>query len=177
MIRGGWTRILNRVDLFTNDFDRTMEEYKAGFGDIKGNHWLGLRNMRALVKYNKMKLRIEFFNNETDDYMSDYESFYLYPEYEDFRIYLGYKIQGDVGYDNSHIDNINGAKFSAKDKDNDNIYYYNCAKVHKGGFWFSTNCYFICPTCSSNVNGQLAIGYYHRFFKNIKMYLKPSGFC
>lgn len=174
MTRGGWIRIMNRVDLTTDDFDKTMEEYRKGFGDINGNHWLGLRNMRALVKYNKMKLRVEFYNNHTDDYMCEYESFYLYPEYEDFRIYLGNKVYGDIGYDNSHIEEINGMKFSAKDHDNDDIFYYNCAKIHKGGFWFGGNCFYMCPTCGSNVDGQLNIGDYRRFFKYIKMYLKPA---
>ena len=45
MTGGGWTRIMNKVDAQTNDFDKTMEENKEGFGDLYGNQWLVLRNI------------------------------------------------------------------------------------------------------------------------------------
>ena len=43
MTTGGWTRIQQRQDGSVN-FDRTWDETKYTFGDINGEHWLGIKN-------------------------------------------------------------------------------------------------------------------------------------
>ncbi len=42
MFKGGWTRIMNRVDNSLS-FNKPLNDYIVGFGPLKQNHWLGLR--------------------------------------------------------------------------------------------------------------------------------------
>lgn len=44
MSTGGWTRIQRRQDGSVN-FERNWEETKIGFGDLMGEHWLGIYNV------------------------------------------------------------------------------------------------------------------------------------
>ena len=45
---GGWTVLLKRQD-GSVDFYRNWTDYKNGFGNLEGEHWLGLENMYLLT--------------------------------------------------------------------------------------------------------------------------------
>ena len=54
----GYIVIQQRVD--DTNFDRTLNEYKDGFGDAPdGSFWLGLDTLHSLTSQNSYKLRIE----------------------------------------------------------------------------------------------------------------------
>ncbi|CAI2356121.1 unnamed protein product [Caenorhabditis sp. 36 PRJEB53466] len=46
---GGWTVIQRRADREGSFHKRTMAEYENGFGNLKGNHWLGLEKLNLLA--------------------------------------------------------------------------------------------------------------------------------
>ena len=48
MNRGGWIVFQRRRDGSEN-FYRGWMEYENGFGDVKGEHWLGLKNISCLT--------------------------------------------------------------------------------------------------------------------------------
>ena len=58
---GGWTYILNRYDGSQN-FSKNWDSYKAGFGHIAGEFWLGLEKIYQLVgKIPTISIQFPFF--------------------------------------------------------------------------------------------------------------------
>lgn len=51
MERGGWTVIMRReASDRSAEFNRPLENYKTGFGDLKKNHWLGNINIVFVIR-------------------------------------------------------------------------------------------------------------------------------
>lgn len=97
MEKGGWTRILNRIDRLTPAFDRMWDEYAAGFGEIEGNYWLGLRAMQLLTYQEQMTLRIEVASqNGRDAEFIEYSSFLVFPESQNFKVYVNVSSRGTL---------------------------------------------------------------------------------
>ena len=46
--KGGWTYVINRFDGSVN-FDRKWTDYKQSFGNLSGEHWLGLDHLYELT--------------------------------------------------------------------------------------------------------------------------------
>ena len=71
---------MNRVNSITNDFNRTIQEYKNGFGHLESNYWLGLSNTKYLTSQSlneRTLLRIEFKSVYLDEYFIEYDNFKL----------------------------------------------------------------------------------------------------
>jgi hypothetical protein len=61
MTRGGWTVVQKQFNGDV-DFQRNYSDYINGFGNVSGDHWLGLDKIRALttIPGNTSSLRIDF---------------------------------------------------------------------------------------------------------------------
>jgi len=138
----GWTVIQRRID-GSVDFDRDWSDYVGGFGDKNGEYWLGLDAIHRLTRDGDKILRIEMKNSHGDKRFAEYESFYVGPgpfyrlEFDGFT--------GNAGNSMTHVQNLNGMKFTTRDRDNDN-YSNNCATNHNG--WWYNKCF------RANLNGQ-----------------------
>ena len=55
-LRGGWTYVLNRYN-GSQKFDLPWHYYKHGFGNIKGEFWLGLDTLHLLTGFYLVLLR------------------------------------------------------------------------------------------------------------------------
>ena len=55
---GGWTVFQKRLDGSVNFF-RGWNEYKIGFGHLKGEYWLGLGKIHRLTQAQRYKLRVD----------------------------------------------------------------------------------------------------------------------
>lgn len=142
---GGWTVIQRRFD-GSVDFNRYWYEYVNGFGNLTGEHWLGLKYINQLTNNCNSTLQIELEDFEEDRKHAEYSSFSI----NSYR----YRLSVD-GYSSTAGDGLgdsiyyryrhNGMRFSTKDRDYDN-YYRSCAQIYNSGWWFNS-------CMASNLNG------------------------
>ena len=144
MQSGGWTRIMNRVNIEPKEFgsfNKSMQEYTNGFGDVLLNHWLGLQTIKKLCDQEQMSLRTEFKSQNLDEYYIEYDQFRLSDN--KYELNLGHMLNGSI---TDQMRFHNGSKFTTYDQDNDSETKGNCAKEFNGGWWHSF--YFgTCYTC------------------------------
>ncbi|KAM8867312.1 angiopoietin-4 [Synchiropus picturatus] len=149
---GGWTVFQRRIN-GSVDFQRTWREYKMGFGDVWGEHWLGNEALYLMSSERLHSLRVEMRDWEGNSAHSLYERFTLASERQQYRLYLrGYS--GTAGRQSSLT--MHGSAFSTRDQDNDSCDHCKCAMMLTGGWWFDA-CGF------SNLNGM-----YYSLGQNIR---------
>ncbi|CAK6974480.1 angiopoietin-4 [Scomber scombrus] len=155
---GGWTVFQRRFN-GSVDFQRSWREYKMGFGDVFGEHWLGNEVLYLLTSQSQYSLRIELKDWEGNVAHAQYDRFTLASERQQYRLYLrGYR--GTVGRQSSLA--TQGTGFSTRDHDNDNCDHCKCALMLTGGWWFDA-CGF------SNLNGMYyVVGHNIRKLNGIK---------
>ena len=152
----GWIIIHQNVDSNFNWY-RLWADYKAGFGSIDADFWLGLEKMHLLTSSQAYRLRVEVQEETTGDwYSAEYWTFTIGDETNEwYRIHVdGYS--GDAG-DRMRVCqqtrwSMNGMNFTTRDRDNDNYAAGNCARFSVGAWWFnSCNC--VCLTCRNIFHG------------------------
>ena len=131
MKNGGWTVFQSRMD-GSVDFYRNWADYVVGFGQPKGEHWLGLENLVCLTtRRPRTELRVD---------LADYEGNYKYAQYSFFSVGnsgTNYRLN-IAGYTGTAGDSLtfhNGMQFSTKDSDNDQ-WSWNCATRLPGAWWY-----------------------------------------
>ena len=167
MKNGGWTVFQSRMD-GSVDFFRNWEDYVAGFGPLKGEHWLGLEKLVCLTTRRPItELRVG---------LADYEGNYKYAQYSFFSVgnsATKYRLNvanytGTAGDSRGYH---NDMQFSTKDRDNDQYSGGSCATSWHGAWWYGT-CH------HSNLNGLYrsglsgAQGVWWRQFLNNRISLK-----
>jgi len=153
----GWIMFHQHLEVGYYGWDLPWADYKAGFGSIDGNFWLGLEKVHLLTSSQPYRLRVEVQQRSTNLwYSAEYWSFKIGDELNDkYRLEVaGYS--GDAGdslqYEGDyHGDRCtgcyyhNGMNFTTKDHDND-MYSNNCAVYRRGGWWWN-ECMWACLTC------------------------------
>jgi ficolin len=137
---GGWTVFHSRMD-GSVDFYRGWNEYKTGFGNISGEHWLGNDNLNLLTQGSPKEMMVKLWQNGTY-YYALYNYFSVSDEANKYKLSV-------TGYSGTAGDNLarqNGQGFSTKDQDNDVNSQGNCAIDYTGAWWYE-----VCH--NSNLNG------------------------
>ncbi|XP_046579674.1 microfibril-associated glycoprotein 4-like isoform X2 [Haliotis rubra] len=138
---GTWTLIQRRQDGSENFF-RTWNEYKEGFGDLNGEFWLGNEKVWRVVKGRQFELKIKLWDFQDDTRMAHYQSFSIGSLAENYKL----KISGFSGNAGDSMETSNGRAFSARDRDLDKNT-GNCALKFKGAWWYDS-CH------KANLNGE-----------------------
>ena len=154
---GGWTVIQRRQDGSVS-FERTWDEYKAGFGKIRGEFWLGNDNIYTLTKAvaapnsSSLLINIKYPNNK-QLFFALYSRFRIGDEAAKYKL----NISGYSGNATDRLSYHNSMKFSTKDQDNDRRR-DSCSLIYgKGGWWYN-NCH------HSNLNGNYDETYHKGVF-------------
>ncbi|NWZ07878.1 ANGL4 protein, partial [Agelaius phoeniceus] len=130
---GGWTVIQRRMD-GSVDFDQLWDAYKNGFGDLRGDFWLGLEKIHRLVQEGKYNLLIELEDWEGNSQVVQFV-FSLGGESTAYTLNLLGPLSGEL---ENAIGEFRQLPFSTRDRDHDLKADTNCAKHLSGGWWFST---------------------------------------
>ncbi|XP_041374731.1 ficolin-2-like [Gigantopelta aegis] len=140
-LNGGWLVFQRRMD-GSEDFYRTWNEYKDGFGDLEGEFWLGNEIIHQITSRAVYEMRIDFEDFEGNTRYAMYSSFTLGSEAEKYTLHVG-SYSGDAG---NALYWHNNTLFSTKDADWDAHTYGSCAVEFHGAWWYTA-----CLAC--NLNG------------------------
>ncbi|XP_030081030.1 angiopoietin-2-like [Drosophila hydei] len=123
----GWIVIQRRMD-GTEDFNRNWEEYKAGFGDLQHEYFIGLEKIHLLTQSqpHELYIQLEDFNNEIR--YARYSDFLIGSEEESYNIIKVGDYSGNAGDPLQFHLNM---KFSTKDRDNDTAKAVNPANASR----------------------------------------------
>ena len=129
---GGWTVIQRRMD-GSVDFDRGWDEYVHGFGNLSGEHWLGLSKIHRLANESiSVRLRLDMTDMEGNNGYGYSSTFYIGGSSNDYTLYASW-VSGTIGNSLSYHYN---RKFTTKDDDNDEWPDGNNAERYSGGWWY-----------------------------------------
>ena len=171
---GGWLVVQRRQD-GSVDFNRGWVEYEKGFCSLIRELWYGLRPLHCLTNQGQWRLRIDFTTtNGTKSYIS-YNSFSVGPANSQYQLSIS-GFTGITSEDPFKTHNINGMKFTTKDRDNDGRRGSNCAisgnGKDTGGRWYNS-CARICPNNQyKSMYGTYISGSWNSF-RFIEMKIKP----
>ena len=133
--KDGWIIIQRRVDASVS-FERSWNEYVAGFGDVNGNFWLGLDAIHDLTTAQPMRLQIDVVPCNIPAISIPYQQIYVGDAASEYRLTITSDTPGDDTLYNS-FNFHSGSKFSTYDNDNDAIGSLHCAAQNRAGWWFS----------------------------------------
>lgn len=144
---GGWTTIQRRYDGTVN-FYRFWNDYKTGFGNISGEHWLGNDNLHVILRQKSYQVRFDIEDFYGNTAYATYTHIYVGDESSNYKLSLsGYSgTAGDAMVD-MHDNPMNGMMFSTPGRDND-LHHDNCGVLEMSGWWHASCTY-------ANINGGL----------------------
>ncbi|XP_052223516.1 ficolin-2-like [Dreissena polymorpha] len=139
----GWIVIQRRMD-GSVDFNRSWADYKAGFGNVKGEFWLGNEYIYQLTKDQPKELRIDMETFDGRKRYALYSAFSVLSESEKYKL----RVAGNTGDARDNLETVhNNVSFSTFDADNDQSTTGCCACKYGGGWWYD-QCFLV------NLNGK-----------------------
>ena len=85
---GGWTVFQRRLD-GSVDFYRGWQDYKHGFGHLKGEFWLGLDKIHRITTAAQNELRIDMEDTSGNKKYAEYDLFAVTSEQQKYQLSLG----------------------------------------------------------------------------------------
>nr|XP_012620508.1 tenascin-R isoform X2 [Microcebus murinus] len=137
---GGWI-VFQRRQNGQTDFFRKWADYRAGFGNLEDEFWLGLDNIHRITSQGRYELRVDMRDGQ-EAVFAYYDKFSVEDGRSLYRLRTG-AYNGTAGDSLSYHQ---GRPFSTEDRDND-VAVTNCAMSYKGAWWYK-NCH------RTNLNGK-----------------------
>ncbi|XP_077408162.1 fibrinogen-like protein 1 [Vanacampus margaritifer] len=153
---GGWTVIQRRLDGSVS-FDRSWREYRAGFGDLRSEFWLGNDHIHHLSGQSDYSLRVDLEDWSNKHKHALYQHFSVEDEEHRYRLHVS-------GFSGSARDSFGWYhdKRGFSTPDSGDI----CAEISHGGWWYG-QCFY------ANLNGVYYRGGYYA--PKAKGHLGPDG--
>ena len=142
MTDGGWTVFMRRYD-GSQDFYLYWNQYKEGFGNVTGEHWLGNDKLYYITNQKQYRMRMDATIWSTGEKRYNvYNSFRIEDEAHNYKLH----VSGYSGNTSSccNWEYHNGMGFSIRDRDNDRSG-ESCSQSYKGGHWYNS-CHYLNPT-------------------------------
>ena len=149
-MKGNWTVFQRRFNGGVV-FYRNWNSYVNGFGNPRGEYWMGLDNIHCMTNILPgTKLRVDLGDWENNSYYAEYSQFVVGDSSTNYRMnVLGYS--GNAG---NRLTHHSGEMFTTYDQDHDSSSSGNCAVTFRGGWWYNN-----CHCCIHvNLNGVYLIG-------------------
>uniref|UniRef100_A0A1I8IC69 Fibrinogen C-terminal domain-containing protein n=1 Tax=Macrostomum lignano TaxID=282301 RepID=A0A1I8IC69_9PLAT len=127
-------------------FFRNWTEYRSGFGDPSGEHFLGLDALAEMTSRREYQLWVVLEDWEGLVKHVNYDRFFVFGKQYNYKLIVD-RFHGDASVGDS-LGSHSNASFSTFDSDNDLVdtkFGGNCAKRFRGGFWYFS-CYRANPT-------------------------------
>ena len=158
----------------STDFNRGWVEYEEGLGSLTGQFWYGLHPLHCLTNQGQWKLRIDFtFTNGAKSYLS-YNNFAVGPANSQYQLSIsGFTV---ITIDLFSTYNINGMKFTTKDRDNEGYSGGNCAVSGHGkdaGGWWHYYCSHIFTNHQYTYKRTIYLNRVWHYLPFIEMKIKP----
>ncbi|KAK3084891.1 hypothetical protein FSP39_020925 [Pinctada imbricata] len=130
-------------------FNKTWNEYKDGFGDLLGEHWIGNDVLHLLTERGRtLLIRVLGKDSGSTWKYAKYSDVHVSDEASKYRLtFRQGSYIGNAGddFERKVGQNHNNMMFSTKDRDNDRSS-RSCAVRYEGGWWFNS-CYGGCLNC------------------------------
>ncbi|KAH8395365.1 hypothetical protein KR222_003017, partial [Zaprionus bogoriensis] len=140
----GWTVIQRRQDGSEN-FYRSWDEYREGFGNLSTEFFIGLDKLHAMTISGTHELYIHLEDFDGESHYAKYDRFELGNNSDGYALRILGKYVGDAG---DSLKYHEGMPFSTFDNDRRRN---QCAITYVGAWWYNK-----CQ--HSNLNGQYVMG-------------------
>ncbi|XP_071854305.1 uncharacterized protein [Apostichopus japonicus] len=129
----------------STSFYQNWTAYKDGFGDSR-NLWLGNEKLHYLTNQRNYKLRFDITTSGGRAEYAEYTEFQVDSKSSNYTMNkLGaHNGSGNTGY---NLIYNKGNQFSTHDRDNDACARFNCAELHRSGWWHND---YACSLCVGN---------------------------
>uniref|UniRef100_G1MQU7 Soluble scavenger receptor cysteine-rich domain-containing protein SSC5D n=1 Tax=Meleagris gallopavo TaxID=9103 RepID=G1MQU7_MELGA len=168
---GGWTVIQRNRHNTDITWAESWSTYKYGFGNVRGDYWLGTEYIHQIAKQKVYQVRFVIQDASNNIRFAEYNLFSLDDESQGYRLRLG-SYAGTAGDAMSASTTHDNMKFSAKDLDQDTNS-GNCASAYGGGWWYSS-----CYSVRLNVKGAITwSGLCNGNCRASAILIKPTTYC
>ncbi|XP_069114627.1 fibroleukin-like [Argopecten irradians] len=136
-----WLIVQRRYD-GSLKFDKTWDEFKAGFGDLDGEYWLGNEVLHLLTHARNLSAMFVIEDWNGVEKYAQYDSIKVSSEADKYRM----TVSGYSGTAGDCMSYHSGMQFSTKDSDNDGHGGGSCSLEYDSmGFWYN-----LCVNCNIN---------------------------
>ncbi|XP_063863272.1 ryncolin-4-like isoform X1 [Scylla paramamosain] len=169
---GGWTVFLNRQHQEVQlDFNRTWDDYKAGFGNPNSEYYLGNDVLHQMTNSRFYGIRLDMALPSGGHDFATHQYFKIDSEENRYLASLtGTKLEGTSS--TNCLAQMNNRAFTSLDRDHDSSS-NNCA-VLKGGAWWYYSCGYLNPTSPFNMTLMLTCSGPVRAVTHLQVKIRPS---